>query len=148
MSRSGQGYDAQQADIFSLGVTLFTLVFGIPPFFNATMQDNYYREFYQAKDQSSVPRFVRAHPATKSLKPLFEEGADLSSRTAQFFSELLEMFFVLLTPNPQRRPKSAREVLERFSFLQTQSDDINIEGARQQLKELFDQYVKPVVYEA
>ena len=83
------------------------------------MQDNYYREFYQAKDQSSVPRFVRAHPATKSLKPLFEEGADLSSRTAQFFSELLEMFFVLLTPNPQRRPKSAREVLERFTFLHT-----------------------------
>jgi hypothetical protein len=59
------------------------------------------------------------HPATKSLKPLFEEGsAELSSRTAHFFSELLEMFFFLLSPNPQRRPKSAREILERFSFLQ------------------------------
>jgi serine/threonine protein kinase len=72
MSRQSQGYDPQQADIFALGVSLFTLVFGIPPFLNATMQDMYYREFYQAKDKSSVPRFVRVHPATKSLNPLFD----------------------------------------------------------------------------
>ena len=80
MSRQSSGYDPQQADIFALGVTLFTLVFGVPPFLNATMQDTYYREFYQAKDQSSVPRFVRVHPATKSLNSLFDGSCSASDQ--------------------------------------------------------------------
>ncbi len=60
----------------------------------------------------------------------------------------MEIFFALLSPNPQRRPKTAREVLERFSFLQAQHDDLKKEQASTELRILFDKYVRPVVQES
>jgi serine/threonine protein kinase len=57
------GYDADKSDIFALGVILFILEFGVPPFCMATKEDPYYRYFYRGPNYLKF--FFRMHPATK-----------------------------------------------------------------------------------
>jgi serine/threonine protein kinase len=139
INRSSNGVDGQTCDMFALGVVLFTITFGVPPFFNASMQsDRYYKLFYGSKDSlASVASFVKMHPATKTLIPYFNTEGSLSgtssptssdhnSSTArtQYYNELLQLFFSLLNFNPSKRPKSALEVMETFSILQPREDDL------------------------
>jgi serine/threonine protein kinase len=60
---SNEGYDGDKADIFSLGVILFILSFGAPPFFQATKDDTFYRYF--CRGPNSQKFFFRLHPSTK-----------------------------------------------------------------------------------
>ena len=46
LSRAPGGVDGQAADIYALGVCLFTMTFGVPPFFNASLSDRYYKLIY------------------------------------------------------------------------------------------------------
>jgi serine/threonine protein kinase len=62
---SNEGYEGDKADIFSLGVILFILVFGVPPFHSATKDDSFYRHFHRGPN--SYKYFFRLHPTTKSL---------------------------------------------------------------------------------
>ena len=59
------GYDGDKADYFSLGVLLFTMIFGMPPFKVACKEDPFYR--YIARGGNFSRFFFRAHPATKEL---------------------------------------------------------------------------------
>lgn len=60
---SNEGYDGRKADIFSLGVILFILAFGVPPFCLASKEDPLYRHFYRGANASKY--FLRLHHATK-----------------------------------------------------------------------------------
>ncbi len=46
LARAPGGVDGQAADIYALGVCLFTMTFGVPPFFNASISDRYYKLIY------------------------------------------------------------------------------------------------------
>lgn len=60
---SNDGYDGARADIFSLGVILFILSFGVPPFCMASKEDPLYRLFYRGPSSSKY--FLRLHHVTK-----------------------------------------------------------------------------------
>ncbi len=44
---SFEGFDGEKADIFALGVILFIMIFGIPPFTIASKDNCLYRHFYK-----------------------------------------------------------------------------------------------------
>jgi len=46
LARISGGVDGQAADIYALGVCMFTITFGVPPFFNATLSDRFYKLMY------------------------------------------------------------------------------------------------------
>lgn len=89
--QSNEGYDGVKADFFSLGVILFIMLFGVPPFNQATKDDNLYRLFYRGSQ--SYKYFLRLHFATKQQ---FQEG--------KIDADLVELLFSLLDENPEMRP--------------------------------------------
>ena len=75
------------SDFFSLGVLMFILAFGAPPFHNATKQDTYFR-FLKMKAGSTD--FFKFHPHTRTL---FREG--------KLEQSLMQLLLALLTVDPQ-----------------------------------------------
>lgn len=63
-----QPCDGKKADLFSLGVLMFILAFGVPPFHSATSNDTYFK-FLKMKPGSYD--FFKYHPHTRLL---FREG--------------------------------------------------------------------------
>ena len=55
-------YDPANADIFSLGVVLFTIYFGCPPFNVAC----YKKDIFFKRFVSEPEKFLRLHPSTRS----------------------------------------------------------------------------------
>ena len=91
--QSNEGFDGDKADIFALGVILFIMIFGVPPFTIATRDNTYYRLFY--KGANSLKHFFRLHPATKSA--YYSGTIDV---------DLLDLLVSMMDENPERRPKN------------------------------------------
>lgn len=64
-------YSGDKADIFSLGVTLFTLTVGMFPFSQSTPEDPYYK-FLVAKDYLGYWQLLEVHDHSKEFKDLFQ----------------------------------------------------------------------------
>lgn len=79
-------------DIFALGVALFTMVVGVPPFSCATKNDSNYRALFLSKKRPSASKFWIRHPKSKIL---LEKG-EISDE----FKSLIEG---MLDPNPADR---------------------------------------------
>ena len=79
----------KKSDIFSLGVMLFEMVVGVPPFINADPRDSCYRFLYFKK---RVERFWNIHPKTKEL--------DKKEGLSDSFKSLIQG---ILTPFPVDR---------------------------------------------
>jgi serine/threonine protein kinase len=58
--KGGESFDGEKSDIFNLGVMLFIMAFGRPPFSNAKSCDRLYR-LLETKQQD----FFKWHPITK-----------------------------------------------------------------------------------
>lgn len=86
-------YDAYQADLFALGVTLFTMVSGIMPFQKAKLEDSYYKLIANRDFET----FWKKHEALKKKSTNFY--------TANF-RDLMEKMFAL---DPRSR-LSIREI--------------------------------------
>ena len=105
------------------------MVFGIPPFLNASQSDDYYKMFYRVDGSNKLKSFMRLHPATHALKHLV--ASDSSSSPLQLSEQLdrstadlinqvssfLEMAFAMLSMNPGKRPQSVADLLSNFEFL-------------------------------
>jgi serine/threonine protein kinase len=95
--QSNDGFSGDKADIFALGVILFIMVFGVPPFTEANKENPYYRLFYRG--DTSLKYFFRLHPATKSQYTAGELDGDL-----------LSLLMTLMDENPDKRPKNVRDI--------------------------------------
>jgi len=102
------GYSGVLADVFALGVILFTLHFGIPPFTN-TRDDRLYK-LMTFRSNSSDPRlslrlFLKSHPATKEL---------LDANQIDY--ELLKLVQSMLSETPSERPQTIYEIRNNSYF--------------------------------
>lgn len=79
-------------DVFALGVSLFTMVFGMPPFVSATKKDPNYRALLLSKKRPGLNKFWTKHPKTKGLVEKGEISAE--------FRSLIEG---MLDPTPEDR---------------------------------------------
>ena len=96
---SNEGYEGDKADIFSLGVILFILAFGVPPFCEATKDDTFYRYF--CRGPNSLKFFFRLHPSTKKL---FASGS--------LDTDLLDLLQSLLEEDPTKRIQPVSKIRE------------------------------------
>jgi serine/threonine protein kinase len=94
---SNDGFSGDKADIFSLGVILFIMIFGVPPFSMATKDDPLYRLFYRGPNNYKY--FFRMHHATKQLY----QSSDLDL-------DLIELLISLLDENPDKRPSTVTDI--------------------------------------
>jgi serine/threonine protein kinase len=81
-------------DIFALGISLFTMVVGIPPFASATKADANFRAFLLGKKRKNTSRFWNRHPKASKM---FEKG-----ELSEDFRNLIE---AMLDPNQETRIK-------------------------------------------
>ena len=88
-----KSYDRISADVFALGVVLFILEFGGPPFEEASASDPLYRRIPAHR------AFFSSHPAT--ARAFREGGVD---------TDMADLIMAMLDPNPGMRPKSVKEV--------------------------------------
>jgi serine/threonine protein kinase len=86
-------YEGDKADIFSLGVILFILLFGVPPFCSATKEDSLYRYF--CRGPNGLKFFFRLHPSTKHL---YGSGS--------LDMDLMDLLYSLLEEDPSKRIQS------------------------------------------
>ena len=82
----------KNCDIYALGVALFTMVVGTPPFVSATKDDINFRNFLLSKKRGAESRFWTRHPTAKALLEKGELSTD--------FMNLIE---VMLNINPEER---------------------------------------------
>ena len=83
--------------MFALGVILYIMLFGVPPFTEATRENTYYRLFYRNNTKTSF--FFRLHPATRDA---YSKG--------ELDPEMSEILLALLDESPDMRPKSIEEI--------------------------------------
>ena len=97
------GYSGVKADIFALGVILFTLHFGVPPFKIACREDRNYKllsfKSNAVDRKTSLKFFLRNHPATK---PLLDSN--------QIDYDLMDLITKLLEEDPLERPSNIQEI--------------------------------------
>lgn len=70
-----QKYCAKKADVFALGVVLFSMVNGMPPFFKAVPSDPYYKYFFSGNQET-----YWANLSKKYANTLSSEFKDLMGR--------------------------------------------------------------------
>jgi serine/threonine protein kinase len=103
---STEGYYGVKADIFALGVMLFTLHFGVPPF--TSCEDRLYK-LLSFRSNASEPKvslrfFLKGHPSTK----------DVDSDHLDY--QLLSLIQSLVQQDPADRPASIAEVMSHAYF--------------------------------
>lgn len=101
---ASSGFDGDKADIFALGVILFIMIFGVPPFTMATKDNPYYRLFYRGSDSARF--FFRMHPATRSL---YQNG--------EINPQLMDLLMTLMDENPANRPRNINEIRQHPFFM-------------------------------
>jgi serine/threonine protein kinase len=88
-------YKGKTADIFSLGILLFILMYGVPPFVRADDKDHFYRAFVK-----NFPKvFFKMHP---KVKDQFIAG-DMDM-------DLVQLFIGMFERDPEKRIQSVREI--------------------------------------
>lgn len=112
--REQKVYNGKKSDIFAAGVILFTLVFGIFPFQDASKNDKYYKLLMSGNPESY-------------WAAIGVSGAPL---------ELQDLLFKMLSANPNDRP-TLKEI-ENHPWMS--QNDLNLSLAKSNLSKKFSEY--------
>lgn len=105
--------DGKSADLFSLGVLMYILAFGMPPFHQATTKDPYFKLLIRKPEQAVNFNFFRFHPHTRVLY-----------REDKIDKALMTLLLALMQVDPQDRVNNINELYD-FEFLQDISAEDN-----------------------
>lgn len=99
----GQKQNGAYIDIFSLGVILFIMVSGQPPFYSAEIQKD---PFYKAIAMNNSKIFWRVHQKIKKESiPYSEEFIDeIKKESIPYSEEFIDLVTMMLQYNPSHRP--------------------------------------------
>merc|ERR1712150_148085 len=114
-----------EADIWSIGCILFTLLVGKPPFETNALKETYSRIM---KNEYNVPKSISSN-AKKLIVQLLQ--FDPALRPA--IGELLEYQFMLSGYKPSQLPLSCLSLAPRFEGQETNSNDSNLQELIKQL---------------
>ena len=103
--RTNKGYSGVKPDLFSLGVLLFTMYFGRPPWLESSDRDRYFRAYRQKPDH------------------LFKCYAHQFYKNDKIDQNLMNLTLSLLSHDPKDRPDSVDEVLKHPFFTSDLTDD-------------------------
>lgn len=104
-------YEPKAVDMFALGVLLFIVEFGSPPFRQAVQGDCLYRHWY--KGPRCGLHFWKSHPSTAGL--MAKDAISL---------EMIDLVNSMLNPNPKLRPQSIEEVRQNACFKLEGKDEV------------------------
>jgi serine/threonine protein kinase len=111
--KAGEHYYGVQADIFSLGVIMFVLYVGKPPFSTAKSTDRYY-SLLKKRPES----YFRVSPSIREFtKKLQIDKID---------SDITSLVSVLLSEDLSKRPSSIKEVLKHPFFTDDAQDSSDL----------------------
>lgn len=110
---SQQNYDRQKVDIFALGVILFTLSLGVPPFQEASKSDYWYGKILQKKNDDFWEYWER-HKITISdpLKKLLESLMAPEPKDRPSTSEMLNCEWMKIGKKITSMERSVTETLQ------------------------------------
>ena len=115
-------YMGISADIFSLGVILFIITFGAPPFTRAVPSDRNFNIFTRNKDC-----FWKMHP---SVKKYVAKAGEVNPR-------LIDLLTSMLSADIGTRPASVKSVLEH-PFFEDVEQQVSREALETEFKKLVD----------
>lgn len=110
-----------QADIFSLGVILFIIIFGAPPFNRAVPQDRNFNIFSRNKTY-----FWKMHPSVKNYV----------AKSGPVNPQLVDLLTKMLSIEIESRPESVKSVLEHAFF--ENEEETSKEALANEFKRLVD----------
>ena len=91
------------ADVFSLGVVLFIIIFGVPPFCSTNLNDRNYRIFRNNPDN-----FWRLQPTVKKFV----------NKNGAVDKNLISLLTSMFQADPSKRPASIEEILSHPYFVE------------------------------
>ena len=119
VEKTRKAYHGLKADIFSLGICIFILNFGLPPW--QSPNEDTCRLYKRFKDDKN--HFLRTHPGTKKR---FLEG--------KIDEELLDIINMLCKHDPSERPDSLVEVMDHPYLCSKSADSVTAEALEALLK--------------
>ena len=117
----GETYMGIPADIFSLGVILFIITFGAPPFSRTLPGDRNFNIFLRNKEC-----FWKMHPSVKKYV----------AKSGPVNPKLIDLLTNMLSADISARPESVQNVLEHAFF--EEAEEICQETLEQEFKKLVD----------
>jgi serine/threonine protein kinase len=90
----GEGFSGKKPDMFALGVMLFTLHFGLPPWSEASDRDPIYRGY-----QTNPLNLFKRHPGIRN-----------TYKSGQVNEQLVKLILTLLAYKPSDRPESVEDI--------------------------------------
>ena len=66
------GINLKKADVFALGVSLFTMVMGCPPFHSSSKSDSYYRHLFFSKRKENFWKKHASNPKVARISSEFK----------------------------------------------------------------------------
>ena len=106
VDRASESYDAAAADVWSLGIIAFNMLFGVNPWERAGRLDRHFRAYAAAPDTCLVERFEMAPSVAALFRAILEPDPARRIGLAELLARAAELDVTELYPAPRRYSSS------------------------------------------